>query len=148
MEQPIRDEIAKLQQIKGFVVPDLSVLRGMLNAIEAKRHELRRALADAERQSKAQELCLKRIERIEQTIGKITEITEVLYPRYATEPKVTQSITFLSHIHFRRPKSSELPKSMLNKRQWHEHKLPKSENSSKTQKSFWNKPHPTFHRKF
>jgi hypothetical protein len=92
MEQPIRDEIAKLQQIKGLVVPDLSVLRGMLNAIEAKRHELRRALADAERQSKAQELCLKRIERIEQTIEKITEITEVLYPRYVVESKVCNKL--------------------------------------------------------
>jgi hypothetical protein len=88
MEQSTKEELIKLQQIEGFVVPDLSILRGMLNAIDAKRHELKRVLVESENQSKAQSLCLKRAERIEQTMQKITQITEILYPRYA-EAKVS-----------------------------------------------------------
>jgi exonuclease VII small subunit len=96
MEKPIQDEIEKLQQIKGYVVPDLSVLRGMINSIEAKRQELRRALNDTERQTKARSLCMQRVERIEQTVQKITQITELLYPRYAIET----SVSFLNKLLF------------------------------------------------
>ncbi|KAI6207377.1 hypothetical protein M3Y96_00002700 [Aphelenchoides besseyi] len=92
MEQPIKNTIKQLQQIRGYVVPDLSVLRGMLSAIEAKRIELLRTLAEAERQNRAHLLCTQRLDRIDTTLERISAITTNLFNRYPTDQQdVAQS---------------------------------------------------------
>uniref|UniRef100_A0A1I7S8L5 Calponin-homology (CH) domain-containing protein n=1 Tax=Bursaphelenchus xylophilus TaxID=6326 RepID=A0A1I7S8L5_BURXY len=85
LEVPVKEELVVLQNHRGYVLPDLTVLHGMLNAIEAKRRQVLQTIAESEHQAKLYTLWMKRKERIEKKIEEITTTTVVIAPRYAGE---------------------------------------------------------------
>lgn len=83
LEAPIKEELVQLQSLQGLVAPDLSVLHGMINAIEAKRLYILNALAETENQTKLFNLWIQRRDRIQKKADAVIEKFRVLVPKYS-----------------------------------------------------------------